>query len=190
MAVLTILGLYRYRNDLFDDLVLPDGVNKQVLIDNMIIELADMEVIYPDPDVIKEMAGRWSRMQLKVWQRLADAFDLDYNPIWNVDGSEKEVETHDLHAAGSVKRSGTETGKVTGYNSDTLRTSDQTDSTGTSDSTGSDTGTIIREKTRGGNIGVTMTQQMLEAELETRPKLNIYRYIIEDFKQRFCLLIY
>ena len=86
MAVLTILGLYRYRNDLFDDLVLPDGVNKQVLIDNMIIELADMELIYPDPDVIKEMAGRWSRMQLKVWQRLAEAFDINYNPIWNVDG--------------------------------------------------------------------------------------------------------
>ena len=79
---------------------------------------------------------------------------------------------------------------MTGYNSDTLRTSDQMDSSADTDSTGSDTGTIIREKTRGGNIGVTMTQQMLSAELDVRPKLNIYSYIIEDFKQRFCLMIY
>lgn len=190
MAVLTLLGLYQFRNDILDELILPDDVDHDLLVDNLMIETADMEIIYPDPDVMKTMINRWSLMQIKVWRRLAEAFDIEYNPIWNVDGTEKEVETHDLHAAGSVKRTGSETGKVTGYNSDTLRTSDQTDSTGTSDSTGSDTGTIVREKTRGGNIGVTMTQQMLEAELETRPKLNIYRYIIEDFKQRFCLLIY
>lgn len=190
MAVLTIIGLYNWKNDLFDELKIPSAVNKTILIDNLMVELADMELIYPDPDVMKTMIGRWSSMQLKVWERLAETFDLEYNPIWNVDGTEKEVEKHDFHAAGSVKRSGTETGKVTGYNSDQLRTSDQTESAAASDSTGSDTGTVTREKTRGGNIGVTMTQQMLEAELDVRPKLNIYRYIIEDFKQRFCLLIY
>lgn len=40
-----------------------------------------------------------------------------------------------------------------------------------------------------GNIGVTTTQQMIEAEREV-VKFNIYDYIIEEFKQRFCILVY
>ena len=40
-----------------------------------------------------------------------------------------------------------------------------------------------------GNIGVTTTQQMIEAERNV-VKFNIVDYIVEDFKQRFCLLIY
>lgn len=190
MAVISIIGLYRIQPKLFDLIQLPMNVNRELLIDNLVTDLAEMEVIYPDPDIMREMIGRWSSKQIKVWNRLNDLFDAEYNPIWNVDGTEKEVETHDLHAAGSIKRSGEETGSVTGYNSDQLRTSDRLESEAATQSTGSDTGTIIREKTRGGNIGVTMTQQMIEAELDTRPKLNIYSYIIEDFKSRFCLLVY
>lgn len=41
-----------------------------------------------------------------------------------------------------------------------------------------------------GNIGVTTSQQMLEQEIEVAPKLNITNYMIESFKQRFCLLVY
>ena len=40
-----------------------------------------------------------------------------------------------------------------------------------------------------GNIGVTTTQQMIEAERNV-VKFNIVDYIVEDFKKRFCLLIY
>ena len=41
-----------------------------------------------------------------------------------------------------------------------------------------------------GNIGVTTNQMMLESELQTRPKINIYRIIIDSFRERFCLLVY
>jgi hypothetical protein len=57
--------------------------------------------------------------------------------------------------------------------------------------TGTDTGTVdtTYTDTEYGNIGVTMTQQMIEAEREL-VRFNIYDVIIESFKQRFCLLIY
>lgn len=41
-----------------------------------------------------------------------------------------------------------------------------------------------------GNIGVTTSQQMLEQELVVSAKLNVYNYIMESFKDRFCLEIY
>ena len=40
-----------------------------------------------------------------------------------------------------------------------------------------------------GNIGVTTTQKMIAEERETA-LFNIYDFIINDFKNRFCLLIY
>ena len=41
-----------------------------------------------------------------------------------------------------------------------------------------------------GNIGVTTSQQMLEQELLVAPKLNVYNYIMESFKNRFCLEVW
>lgn len=40
-----------------------------------------------------------------------------------------------------------------------------------------------------GNIGVTTTQQMLTQERDIA-KFNIYDFIIDSFKNRFCLMIY
>lgn len=50
-------------------------------------------------------------------------------------------------------------------------------------------GTITHEQTESGNIGVTMTQQMITAEREIAV-FNIIDFIINDFKERFCLRIY
>lgn len=50
---------------------------------------------------------------------------------------------------------------------------------------------IDREYTRTeqGNIGITTTQQMINEEREV-DKFNLMDYIIDRFKQRFCLLVY
>ena len=49
---------------------------------------------------------------------------------------------------------------------------------------------VVRESHIFGNIGVTTSQAMAEAEKNLAPKLNVFRYIIESFKKRFCLLVY
>ena len=217
-ATLSFLGLYRADDTLFSFLQVPAGVNKDLLIDNFLLDSAELEVIYPDPDFMKEAIGIYSKRQVKVWEHLAETFELDYNPIWNVDGSIKEKETRDLKHADSGTDTRTETSTQTGsgsgnstleskragfnsatYGNDEQETSKASSSTSLTGNTtdkrsdsrsGSDTGTIQRETVRTGNIGVTTTQQMLREELEIRPKLNIYNYIIEDLKSRFCLLIY
>ena len=54
-----------------------------------------------------------------------------------------------------------------------------------------DTGTITLDKTgiSKGNIGVTTTQQLIQQERELL-ELNMYDYIIDSFKSRFCVMIY
>ena len=53
----------------------------------------------------------------------------------------------------------------------------------------SNTGETTHEQKETGNIGVTMTQQMITAEREIA-MFNIIDFIINDFKERFCLRIY
>ena len=48
---------------------------------------------------------------------------------------------------------------------------------------------VIHEYTKGGNIGVTTTQQIIEAERET-VKFDIYRYIADSWRSTFCLDVY
>lgn len=89
----------------------------------------------------------------------------------------------------SQQTSGTESRTDAGTETGTIET--EHSNSGTQTQTGTDTGTISNAYTdeECGNIGVTMTQQMIEAE-RNLVKFNIYDVIIESFKQRFCLLIY
>ena len=59
--------------------------------------------------------------------------------------------------------------------------------TGTDNHATTDTGTIRRIEN--GNIGVTTTQQMIEAQRNI-VAFNLYETIAEEFKKEFCVMIY
>lgn len=175
-AILSILTLYNYDDTIFDGLTAPDGFTedeRDALIANILVECAELEVLIPDPDAMKQAITYWSVKQAPVWQHLYDTTQYEYNPIWNKDGKYRELETRDL--------AGQTVNDVKGYNSGDWSDSDKQDST--------DTGTILRERTEQGNIGVTTTQQMIKEEREIAV-FNVMDVIIDDFKKRFCLLIY
>lgn len=69
----------------------------------------------------------------------------------------------------------------------------QSTDTGTDNYISTDTGTIDnnnkREFYKRGNQGVTTTQQMIREE-QALAKFNIDDYIINEFKKRFCILLY
>lgn len=87
--------------------------------------------------------------------------------------------TEDFTGNGKVTNSGTKTIANTGNETNNV-------SRETSDN---NTGETTHEQTETGNIGVTTTQRMISAEREIAV-FNIIDFIINDFKERFCLLIY
>ena len=107
-------------------------------------------------------------------------------------------------------RSADNTEQVTGFNSETLETSTKTTATqaAATDSAsevahtdtltaGSHTDTLTDKThtdtithTEQGNIGVTTSQQMIEAEMKLREQYNIYEIIAAEFKAKFCLMVY
>lgn len=209
MATMSILGLYRWDNTILNGLTLPAGMDKSVAINNILTECAELEILYPDPDTFKEALAAWSAANYSVWDRAWKALQLEYNPIWNVDGDVVETESRDLTRAGTSSGTTGNTrtdnlqqvheNKVAGFNATDYQNREQntTRDTGTQQDAGShsdthsdrDTGTITRKTRRTGNIGVTTSQQMLREELEIA-KTNIYDWIIDMFKGRFCVMVY
>ena len=202
MTMLSSLGMYNYNDTLFDNLQLPSGINKDDVIDSILFETAELELLYSDYDYLKDLIGLWSKRELPTWEKLLELFNEDYNPLYNVDAWETLTENRDLHGTRNIEESGnntedaTNTIKVTGFNNNSFTNSEQTtvdvdrNNTSNSDEISSDTGTITTTNRRYGNIGVTMSQQMVDAEMRVRPKMNIINYITESYKKRFCLMIY
>jgi len=91
-----LIGLYRFDNTIFDEFHLPEDLEdmKDVLIDNLLMETAERELIYPDAPFMKDAIDRWSSKQVSIWEQLYETTQYEYNPIWNVDG--KVVEDRDL----------------------------------------------------------------------------------------------
>lgn len=208
-AMLSILGLYLYDNTLFDGLQLPtartdtvtgvttEAVDKNVLVDNLLLQLAELEVIYPNTEVMKEAIARWSATRIKEWDKLNLTLYLEWNPLHNYDRTEEWTDGEDGSgtSTGNSSASGTNTStdSVAGYNSTALVENGKTVSTGNSEQNSTSSNSYNKNTSHSGsvkgNIGVTTSDQMV-AQFRETVKFNIYDVIIDEFKQRFCLMVY
>lgn len=225
MATLSLLGLMSQGDDVLELLQVPDGIDKDVLCNNLMLEVAEFEILYTNPAFMRMAVGQWSAKELSVWTRMWNAMKLEYNPIENYDryesweDSNRVLRSSSGSTSSSTKTTGesndnvTETGSildqkgVAAYNDSAFsptekvdrddsrtRTGETNDSTTTMGSVSqNDNANETSQNTRTGrahgNIGVTTSQEMLKQELEIA-KVNVMDYIIQQFKRRFCLLVY
>lgn len=206
---MSILGLTNYDHSVWDEFVVPEGVNRQDIIDSICLDMADREILYPSVPTMKMAIGLWSRHELPIWEKLYATTQLEYNPIWNVDEHTEETRSisdqneSENQSTGSNSSTGTSstttTHKSNSFDSGTMVDNSEDLSNGTSGTQSTDTeknnasSTHSREdkfvRDRGGNIGTTSTQQLIEEERES-VKFDIDDYIIQSFAKRFCLLVY
>lgn len=185
-ATLSIRGLLYWDPDIFEDMQIPEGMDANALKANILLEASELEVLIPDPSIMKDAINYWSTTRIEAWQAIYDALHLEYNPIWNKDGT--ITETTISEGSTSSTGSGSSLGKVAGMNEDTLHDSQST-TTG-STASGETSGEVNFTRRETGNIGVTTTQQMLKEELEIRKDADIYALITREFIDKFCLLVY
>ena len=105
MATISPLGLYRWDETIFDLMQIPSALDKPTLIDNLLAETAELEVLYPNPVVFKNLIGVWSAKQIDIWNKLYATTQYEYNPIENYN----RYETGSEDGAGSTAHTGTDT---------------------------------------------------------------------------------
>lgn len=176
---ISVLGMWQFDNALFDKFQVPEQIDKQDVIDSILLECAELPVVYTNWDVLQCAIGLFSKRRIHSWERMAKALFEEYNPLHNFDRYEDSTDNENIASSGTANSVNT----VNGYNGDAEH--DRQNTSGTS------------ETNRGnkhnahlyGNIGVTTSAQMLEGELEIR-KHDLISIIVREFKENFCIMVY
>lgn len=191
----------------------PLGVDRQTCLDSLLLETGELSLAtISSPLMLKNAVGLWTNKNFSIWQELWNTLNYEYNPIWNYDREEhgkdqikeRHAETTDLTTKDDYKRNLKDEGdvlnKVSAFNngladSDTSHT--VANATGTTGNVNKKTGTLKNDADdvhqhdfhAYGNIGVTTTQDMIKAQREL-VQFNLIDYIVNDFKNTFCVLVY
>lgn len=163
-ATLTVMGLYNYDNTIFDNMVFPASMDKQLQINHILMECAELELLYNRPDIVKAKIGIWSQMHLLNWQKLWETTQFEYNPIENYDRKEdfnedilsKENNDTTENEKSQYGKEASEKGNVsreTSYTDDETR---QEKSTGKNDSIFSETDTGSTTTSNNQTVDTTM----------------------------------
>ena len=122
MAMLTIMGMYNFDNTIFDSMYLPTGVDRTKMIQNIILETAELEAVYPAPSFFKSAVGLWSNCQAFTWDRIYSASQLEYDPIENYNRYESETTGSNKTRTGSDEGSSENSLSRTGSGNDSTVT--------------------------------------------------------------------
>ena len=213
----TIIGLENLlqgQNDsLFKDIVLPTGIDKQILVDTIILKCAELEVYYFNPGYMKEVTNHFFEKHYKTFEKWVEGLSVTWNPIENYDryedwkdngtdtktGNRKDQST--ASDTSTASGSGETKNNVTTYDSGTYKPDGQTESTSGSTSSSTTTGSNETDTTENGsredihtghihgNIGVTQAGEMLENWMDVW-RFNIYDEIAGLYKDEFCVGVY
>ena len=109
-AKITTVGFYQYmnayNNDLFGSLNLPPGIDKDTLVNNIMLRGGEFEVVYSNPDFYKSAIGLWSNKHYRTFEKWINALNIDYNPLENYDRMEEWSDTGSRTNTGTVSDSG------------------------------------------------------------------------------------
>ena len=212
-AKITLIGFNNYYENLWDLLMVPSVIDKDLLINNILMKGGEFEVLYSNPEFMKNMIGVWSAKWMHTMERWVKALSINYDPLENYDRREewydngsrnantKRNESASGHDDSTSSGSGNTTNERSAFDASDYSPHDKSDSTSSgsnsSNSTTSAFGNIDEKENTSntrtgrahGNIGVTKSQQMLESELEIA-RWNLYDEITDLFLSEFCIYTY
>ena len=134
-ATITLWGLYKWDNTIFDTLVIPYTVEKEDIVNNILLECSELEVVYPDPDFMKTAIGSWATARIVAWQHYVEIMKVQYSPIENTDKYEsRNIHDNDREQTttddqGQTTTSGRSTDVTKGSSTDALTRTQQTTNT-------------------------------------------------------------
>ena len=159
-------------------------------IQEAILEVCgDLPCIYRNPNEFKKYVRIWFFQRRDYWYKIADTYKLQYDPIANYDRKETVTDTTTIKSSGTNNSENNSIERVAAFNSDDMADKQS----GTFNGTTSGNMNVEKSDSRTveikGNIGVTTTQEMIKQERELwNFKLSLT--IAEEFKERFCVMVY
>lgn len=218
MNLINVIKWYEGQElDIFDGIVLPVGLDKDLVI-NTILDLSATYIpLYTDYDLFNMKNKVFFQRNLDNFTLMYQALKEEYNPLHNYDRYEDRDESNTFDETNTrtidetlnrdisdnSNENNTNENKVSAFDSSsyqpkeqstfngsiTKTSSDDSENKKTDNYTGNNTNKYITQNHIYGNIGVTTSQQMLESEIDLRIKYNIYEIIARMWYNEFMIRV-
>lgn len=154
--LLSILALWNDDPTILDsnNFPLPERINRAVMQMHILTELAELEILYPEPDVLKIALHAWASARIPQWERMLDALTEEYNPLHN----------YDRHEEWTDERTGEGTNSKTTTSQQSVNGTSSSATTTEGDSTGSEETNTIVAGFNDGNSLTPKDQTVTDAE--------------------------
>lgn len=183
-ATVSFLGLYNYDPTLFNTLQVPASLDRSEVVNNLLLETAELEIMISSADIMRDALGMYSKRRLPMWTRAAAAYAEKYQLVQTI--TDSETRTPNLTTTGQNNGSDTTTTSRTGFNSNDWEQAEKVETSLGTGNTIHSTGTETTEKTR---IDTGPMMERIFDQLELA-KSDAIGYIVNDIKRQFCLLVY
>ena len=178
IAKITLIGMYNYldaeNDNLFSLLNVPEEIDRETLINNILMVGGEFPVLWANPYFVKNAIGVWSSKNQNTFARIVETLTEDYNPLHNYDRTEEWTDDTNAESETINQRSA--------YDATDFQNDSKSNSSG---KTGN-----VRKGRAYGNIGVTTSATMAREEITLRREFNIYDEITQMFIDEFCVKVY
>lgn len=199
-ATIDFNGVFSAWPTLFDNLQIPAGVDRQKLIEYLLMDTLELEVTCPSGPILQRQLTVYSAAMLPSWQKAADALLLQYEALATDDyldaiqGTDTTTRSPDLTISGKNTGEDSTTRSVTGFDSSQLQTSEKNVTQLGSGSETHTSGTEQLDQNYTETHRITgrrgaPAQGIINRELEIA-RQNINKIIATDIRNRFCILVY
>lgn len=215
-AKITLIGLENYLNpdhSVFENMQLPDGIDKDTLIGAIILRCQEFELLYSDPDFMIAAVNVWSRKNYWTFDKWVKLINKDYDPLYNKDYYEdiKDIHEGSAESSGNTSENSDYTQTIDTGETDTHSEKAYNDSgfVGTTQNVSNQDGTVRNAGNSGGsysndnsdtyennhtyhgygNIGITSAQELFLKETDVA-RWNMYEHIADLFASEFCIMVY
>ena len=197
-ATLTLLGLYQYglgqNVDMFEKLTFPEGIDKSLVVDNILHECGDYEVLYPDLEFMYSAVDMFAKKWQRTFEKWLAVLSEEYKPLANYDRIEEWSDSMSTStsefASTSTSDSSISSEAFSAYNSSQMRpntsASEDVRNYGEQRNDKLDNSLSRHDGRIWGNIGVMTTQSILKEEMQV-DKINIYDEIMILFAREFLI---
>ena len=80
-AKMTLIGMNSFmlnmNDDLFKNLTLPEGLEKQTLTGSILLRGGEFEVVYANPTAMQSLIGIWSSREQATFERWVNALSIE-----------------------------------------------------------------------------------------------------------------
>ena len=94
---ITLIGMEKFLNpehSIFEELTLPDGIDKDTFIGAVILRCQEFEVLYSDPEFMIQAVKLWGMKNYWTFDRWVKLINKQYDPLFNKDYREEVTDTH------------------------------------------------------------------------------------------------